>query len=143
MTDILIVDDDPEILDTLQEILEVNGYTIRKAATSAGAIALVRETQFRIALLDIKLPDMEGPDLLIEIRKVRPAMKCIMVTGFANLENAVKSLNAGACAYIMKPVNPKNLIDTIREKLEEQQKEETMTGDKVADWAAEQLLRLS
>lgn len=143
MADILIVDDDPEILSTLREILEVNGYSVRTAADGAGGIAVVRETPFRIALLDIKLPDMEGPDLLAMIRKSRPATKCIMVTGFASLENAVKSLNSGASAYVMKPVNPKNLLDTIHEKVQEQQAEEEITGDKVADWAAEQLLRLS
>ena len=66
-----------------------------------------------------------------------------MVTGFASLENAIKSLNAGASAYVMKPVNPKNLLDTINEKIAEQDAEEEITGEKVSDWAADQLLRIS
>jgi DNA-binding NtrC family response regulator len=143
MDDILIVDDDPSILSTLREILEVSGYSVQTAGDGARAIAMVKEAPYRIALLDIKLPDMEGPELLAGVRKIRPALRCIMVTGFASLENAVESLNAGAAAYVMKPVNPKDLLDTIREKIAEQEAEEEITGDRVADWAADQLLRLS
>jgi DNA-binding NtrC family response regulator len=143
MTDILIVDDDPEILATLREILEANGYTVQTADSGTGAILLARDMPFEITLLDIKLPDMEGTDILREIRKIRPAMKCIMVTGFASLDNAIKSLNSGAAGYIMKPVNPENLLMTIKEKLQELEEENKITSDKVADWATEQLLRLS
>jgi DNA-binding NtrC family response regulator len=143
MTDILIVDDDPEILATLREILEANGYTVQTADSGTGAILLARDMPFEITLLDIKLPDMEGTDILREIRKIRPAMKCIMVTGFASLDNAIKSLNSGAAGYIMKPVNPENLLMTIKEKLQELEEDNKITSDKVADWATEQLLRLS
>lgn len=143
MADILIVDDDPSILSTLREILEVNGYSVESAVDGTGAIAMVKAAPYRIALLDIKLPDMEGTELLAGVRKIRPGIKCIMVTGFASLENAIKSLNAGASAYVMKPVNPKNLLDTINEKIAEQDAEEEITGEKVSDWAADQLLRIS
>jgi DNA-binding NtrC family response regulator len=143
MDDILIVDDDPSILSTLREILKVSGYSVQTAGDGVRAIAMVTEAPYRIALLDIKLPDMEGTELLARVRKIRPELRCIMVTGFASLENAVESLNAGAAAYVMKPVNPKDLLDTIREKIAEQKAEEEITGDRVADWAADQLLRLS
>jgi len=143
MTDILIVDDDPGILSTLKEILELNGYTVETSADAADAIEKVKETPFLIALLDIKLPDMEGTRLLMEILKIRPATKCIMVTGFASLDNAVKSLNSGAAAFIMKPVNPGELINTIREKIRELEAENEITEEKVTEWASDQLLRLS
>jgi DNA-binding NtrC family response regulator len=143
MTDILIVDDDPGILSTLREILELNGFTVETSADAADALAKVKEIPFLIALLDIKLPDMEGTRLLMEIRKIRPATKCIMVTGFASLDNAVQSLNSGAAAYVMKPVNPGDLINTIREKIREIEAENEITEDKVTEWASDQLLRLS
>jgi len=143
MTDILIVDDDPGILSTLKEILELNGYTVETSADAADAIEKVKETPFLIALLDIKLPDMEGTRLLMEILKIRPATKCIMVTGFASLDNAVQSLNSGAAAFIMKPVNPGELINTIREKIRELEAENEITEEKVTEWASDQLLRLS
>jgi DNA-binding NtrC family response regulator len=143
MTDILIVDDDPGILSTLREILERNGFTVETSADAADALVRVKEIPFLIALLDIKLPDMEGTRLLMEIRKIRPATKCIMVTGFASLDNAVQSLNSGAAAYVMKPVNPGDLINTIREKIREIEAENEITEDKVTEWASDQLLRLS
>jgi len=143
MTDILIVDDDPGILSTLREILERNGFTVETSADAADAIKKITETPFLIALLDIKLPDMEGTLLLKEIRKIRPAVKCIMVTGFATLDNAVSSLNTGAAGYVMKPVNPGDLINTIREKIREIEAENEITEEKVTDWASDQLLRLS
>jgi len=143
MADILIVDDDPDILSTLREILELNGYTVVTSADAAGAIEKVKETPFLIALLDIKLPDMEGTELLVEIRKIRPATKCIMVTGFASLDNAVLSLNSGAAAFVMKPVNPGELLNTIREKIREIEAENEITEEKVTEWASDQLLRLS
>ena len=143
MTDILIVDDDPGILSTLREILELNGFTVETSADAKDAIQKIKETSFLIALLDIKLPDMEGTLLLKEIRKIRPATKCIMVTGFASLDNAVSSLNSGAAGYVMKPVNPGDLINTIREKIREIEAENEITEEKVTDWASDQLLRLS
>ena len=143
MTDILIVDDDPGILSTLREILELNGFTVETSADAKDAIQKIKETSFLIALLDIKLPDMEGTLLLKEIRTIRPATKCIMVTGFASLDNAVSSLNSGAAGYVMKPVNPGDLINTIREKIREIEAENEITEEKVTDWASDQLLRLS
>jgi DNA-binding NtrC family response regulator len=143
MTDILIVDDDPGILSTLREILELNGFTVETSADAADAIDKIKKTPFLIALLDIKLPDMEGTRLLMEIRKIRPAIKCIMVTGFASLDNAVQSLNSGAAGYVMKPVNPGDLVNTIREKIREIEAENEITEDKVTEWASDQLLRLS
>ena len=143
LTDILIVDDDPEILSTLREILEMNGFTVETSANATDAIEKTKTTAFRIALLDIKLPDIEGTELLGELKKLRPATKYIMVTGFASLENAIQSLNSGAAGYVMKPVNPAEIISTIREKILEQEAEEKMTGNRVTEWATDQLLRLS
>jgi DNA-binding NtrC family response regulator len=143
MTDILIVDDDPGILSTLREIIELNGFTAQTSADAADAIKKIKETPFLIALLDIRLPDMEGTSLLREIRKIRPATKCIMVTGFATLDNAIASLNSGAAGYVMKPVNPGDLVTTIREKIREIEAENEITEEKVTEWASDQLLRLS
>jgi DNA-binding NtrC family response regulator len=143
MTDILIVDDDPDILSTLQEILVLNQFTVATSADAANAIQKVKESPFLVALLDIKLPDMDGTELLKEIRAIRPRIKCIMVTGYASLDNAVQSVNSGAAAYIMKPADPEDLIRTIRQKIRELESENEITEEKITDWASDQLLRLS
>jgi DNA-binding NtrC family response regulator len=143
MTDILIVDDDPDILSTLREILILNQFTVATSADAADAIEKVRESPFLVALLDIKLPDMEGTELLKEIKAIRPRLKCIMVTGFASLDNAVQCLNSGAAGYIMKPADPEDLVKTIRQKIRELETENEITEEKITDWASDQLLRLS
>jgi len=87
-----------------------------------------------LALLDIKLPDMEGTQLLAKLHENTPKMVKIMVTGYPSLENAMEALNQGANAYVTKPVKPEKLLALIKEKLEEQRQAEKMTENKVTDW---------
>jgi DNA-binding NtrC family response regulator len=142
MKRILIVDDDLAILDSTKQILELEGYEVEAAATAGEGLTKIENEFFNLALFDIKLPDMEGTELLEKAQKLRPGMKKIMVTGYANLENSVFSLNAGADAYIMKPVNPKDLLEKIKEKLEEQEKDSIIDGEKVAEFLEEKLLSI-
>src|SRR5674476_991558 len=100
---ILIVDDDETILAVLKEILELDGYTVETAATGKEAIEKSENILVNLSLLDIKLPDMEGTELITKLHKADPQMIKIIITGFPSFDNAVKSLNLGADAYIMKP----------------------------------------
>jgi len=131
---ILIVDDDKDILKSLKDILQSKGYTIGTAETGREAVEKSEDKFYNLALLDIKLPDMEGTELLTKMHRAIPRMMKIMVTGYPSLENAVESLNLGADAYIMKPVDPKNLLKVVEEKLKEQEEAEKMTEEKVAEW---------
>lgn len=142
MKRILYVDDDPAILDSSKQILELEGYEIDTALTGEEALLKIENDFFHLAIFDIKLPDMEGTELLVKAHKLRPGMKKIMVTGYASLDNSVFSLNAGADGYLMKPVNPKDLIEKIKEKLNEQEKEAELDGEKVAEFLEERLLSL-
>jgi len=131
---ILIVDDDKAILKSLKAILQLEGYSVDTAETGSEAIEKSKARFYNLALLDIKLPDMEGTELLTKMQRTIPRMMKIMVTGHANLENAVKALNLGADAYIVKPVNPQKLLKVVEEKLEEQEEAEKMTQEKVTEW---------
>jgi DNA-binding NtrC family response regulator len=93
-----------------------------------------------LALLDIKLPDMEGTELLAEMHKIKPHIMKIMVTGYASLDNAILSLNSGADAYIMKPVMPEKLIAVIEDKLKEQEEVEKLSEEKLTKWLEDRLL---
>ncbi len=93
---ILIVDDDETILAILKEILELDGYTVETAATGKEAIEKSETTFFNLSMLDIKLPDMEGTELITKLHKANPQMIKIIITGFPSFDNAVKSLNLGA-----------------------------------------------
>jgi len=131
---ILIVDDDECICKTLSTILQSEGYQTTTATTAKKAIEKAKTQFFNIALLDIKLPDMEGTQLLAQLQETSPQTIKIMITGYPSLKNAVDALNYGADSYIMKPVDPAELLKTIRNKLETQQKTEKITKEKLAEW---------
>jgi DNA-binding response OmpR family regulator len=139
---ILIVDDDEAILESLKAILELKGYKIDTAKTGQEAIEKSKANFYNLALLDIKLPDMEGTDPLVKMHGSEPKMMKVMLTGFPSLENAVRALNLGADAYLMKPINPKELLKVIEEKLREQWEAEVMGEEKVRDWIETRLRKL-
>jgi len=131
---ILIVEDDENIRETLSTILQQKGYNTDTARNGQEAIQKSKAKFFNLALLDIKLPDMEGTKLLITMHEDLPKMVKIMITGYPSLENAVEALNLGADAYIIKPVKPEKLLALIEEKLEEQSQAEKMTEERVTEW---------
>jgi len=131
---ILVVDDDKAILKTFKVILEKEGYCVDTAETGAEALKKSKEAFFNLALLDIRLPDMEGTRLLSDMQRSVPRMMKIMITGHASLENAVASLNLGADAYLMKPVSPEELLKVVERTLKEQEEEEEVTQKKVTKW---------
>jgi DNA-binding NtrC family response regulator len=141
-TSILIVDDNEGIRETLSSILEEKGYDTDTAKNGTEAVEKSKTKFYNIALLDIKLPDVEGTKLLTEMQETSPKMIKIMITGYASLQNAVEALNLGANAYIMKPLNPENLLNVIAEKSKTQRKSETMNQKKVVEWIKTRALKL-
>ncbi len=139
---VLIVDDDRAILESSQAIVESAGYAVQTAETARDAIRKAKSDWFDIALLDIKLPDMEGTELLKQLQEIKPRMIKIMVTGSASLDNAIQSVNLGANAYIVKPFNPADLLQVIDEKLKEQRAAERIDEDNVTDFIEERLQKL-
>jgi len=139
---ILIVEDDKAIIKSLKDILQSEGYSVDTAENGREAIQKSKEKFFNMALLDIKLPDMEGTKLLVTMHENLPKMVKIMITGYPSVENAVEALNRGADAYIMKPVKPEDLLALIEEKLEKQSQAEKMTEEKVVDWIKTRALKL-
>jgi YesN/AraC family two-component response regulator len=85
---------------------------------------------------------MEGTELITELHKTNPQMIKIIITGFPSFENAVKSLNLGADAYIMKPVNSKELLELVSEKIKEQQEANQMSEDRVSDWVKDRVRQI-
>ena len=131
---ILIVDDDISLLKSLTEILQLEGYNVDTARTGREAIEKSKTQFYDLTLLDIKLPDMEGTELLPLINGHIPQTVKIIITGYPSMENAVKAINQGAAAYIIKPVDPQELKRTIKEKLKEQSETDQMMEQKVAEW---------
>ena len=131
---ILIVDDDASIGETLSTILQQKGYNTDTAKNGLEAIKKSKAKFFNLALLDIKLSDMEGTKLLTTMHETLPKMTKVMITGYPSLENAIESLNHGADAYLIKPVKPEKLLELIEEKLQEQSQAEKMSEEKMTEW---------
>jgi len=131
---ILLVDDDKSVLKTLTEILQFEGYDVDTAETGKEAIEKSKTQFYNVALLDIKLPDIDGTELLQIIDGHIPKTAKIVITGYPSTENAIKALNLEADAYITKPVEPKQLLETIRKKLENQDKADKITEENVTKW---------
>jgi CheY-like chemotaxis protein len=106
----LLVDDDEELCRTLAAIMRKMGYTVTTAHNGAQALEATREKKFDAVILDIKLPDTDGVDLLKIIKDRDPIIGTIMLSGAATLQDAVNSLNQGADAFIIKPVDPSEFL---------------------------------
>jgi len=128
---ILIVDDDKAILEGFKALLETKKYKVSTAESGRDALEKICNNFYNLALIDLKLPDMEGTDLLLEFRQLQPAIKTIVVTGYSTRENAISSLNLGANGYLEKPVTPGKLLAVVADKLSEQETENRLYEDTV------------
>jgi DNA-binding response OmpR family regulator len=118
----------------MQTIFENEGYIVDLATTGNEAIELTQERTYNIALLDIRLPDIEGVELLNLIKDNVPKTRKIMVTGYPSMQNAISSLNKNADAYLIKPVGIESLLSTVKEQLRLQKEEKKFTEQKVAEF---------
>jgi signal transduction histidine kinase len=117
---ILIVDDDESTRRSLTFIFRKTGYETETAGTGREAIEKAQGRLFNVALLDIRLPDMEGTELLVPLKETNPDMAVILVTGYASLKTAVQALNAGASGYITKPLDVDEVLSKAKDVLEKQ-----------------------
>jgi len=114
---VLFVDDDKSILRAFTRIFQKKGYCIDVAETGKEAIEKIENNRFDVVLLDVRLPDCDGADLLPKIQKNMPDALKILITGFPSMENGAKALYGGADAYLVKPVIPDELLSIIEDKL--------------------------
>lgn len=131
---ILVVDDEENIRKVLRKILEKAGYNVDVAKNGQEAIEKTKSTFFNLALIDIRLPDMDGTKLLKEIKETTPTMVKIIITGYPTLENAIKAVNKGANAYITKPFKVNAILQTIRENLKKQEEATKYSQEKVLEF---------
>jgi DNA-binding NtrC family response regulator len=140
---ILVVDDDESIRNTMNAILKDEGYIVDFAATGSEAIQKTEETAYNVALIDIRLPDMEGVELLRLIKDIVPRTRKIIVTGFPSMQNAITALNKNADAYLIKPVDLEKLLNLVREQLRLQENERKFSEQKVAEFIETRVREIS
>jgi DNA-binding NtrC family response regulator len=131
---ILIIDDDEGIREVFSTILRESGYEVDTAQNGTEAIEKSRLNLYHLALVDIRLPDMEGTKLLEQLVDPTPKMKKIIVTGYPSLNNSVESLNLGADGYIMKPVDTATLLSMVEKHLNDRRQDEHYAEEKVGEF---------
>jgi DNA-binding response OmpR family regulator len=117
---ILIIDDEPNLRRSLGLILQRAGYTITTAANAEESLHLLRAGAFDLAFLDIKLPDQNGIQLLPQIRELYPDMPVLILTAHATLDTAIEAVKLGARDYLLKPIDPENILSRVEELIKEE-----------------------
>jgi len=139
---ILVIDDEESIRRTVSMALERAGYAVDTAENGKQAIEKAEANFYNLALIDIRLPDMEGTELLTALEETTPKMVKIILTGYPALENAVKAINKGVDTYLIKPVKTDELLSLIKEHLDKQKQEKEYGQQKVDQFVETRLKEL-
>ena len=131
---ILIVDDDENIRKVLTTILEDEGYIVEAVENGKRAIEKTKRSFYNLVLIDIRLPDIEGIELLTKMKDTVPKTRKIIITGYPTLQNAIEAVNKGADAYILKPFDMESVLQTIRDQRKKQEEEKKYSEEKVAEF---------
>jgi len=117
---ILIIDDEASLRHSLTRILKIAHFDVTTAEDGRQALSLVNASTYDLVYLDIRLPDLDGLQVLKEIRKRYPALPVILLTAYGSLQTALEALRLGATDYLLKPLDPEVLVARTRIILEEQ-----------------------
>ena len=131
---ILVIDDEESIRRTISMTLQHAGYVVDTAENGKQAIKKAEENFYNLALIDIRLPDMEGTELLTAMKNTTPKMVKIILTGYPELQNAVTAINKGVDAYLIKPVNADELLRVVKEHLGKQKQEKEYGQQRLAEF---------
>ncbi|HMK82540.1 MAG TPA: response regulator [Candidatus Bathyarchaeia archaeon] len=131
---ILIIDDDSNILEVFETALKDAGYEVVQAKNGKEALELSNTNHYHLALIDIRLPDVEGTKMLEAFSKSNPKMKKIIITGFPSASNAIEALNKQADAYLVKPVNIDDLLSEVAKQLKVREEDIKYSEQKVAEF---------
>jgi two-component system response regulator AtoC len=116
---ILAVDDEENMLHFLSKLLKGEGYRVEVARTGREALEKTKESDFDLAVLDIKLPDMDGMAVLRAFREMAPEANVVMITAYGSIESAVEAMKAGAYDYIVKPFRAEEILKAVEKTLEQ------------------------
>src|SRR5437667_1713589 len=121
---VLIIDDEAAIRESLETLLELEGYAVESASSGEEGLARLGDGSFDLVLLDLALPDRNGIDLLAEIHAHDPHLSVIMITAYGTVENAVRAMQAGASNFVQKPWDNEKLLADVRTAVQKRRVEE-------------------
>jgi DNA-binding NtrC family response regulator len=118
---ILVIDDDESVLGTIARILELEGYRVETARTGREAIEKSRLDSYNLAIIDVRLPDMDGTNLLTAMPETTPRTIKIMLTGYPSPEAKTEAIRRNADGYFVKPIRIDELLTTVKNHLEKRE----------------------
>ena len=118
---ILIVDDDKGICESLEELLRVEEYQADSASSGEIALEALAGEKYDLVLLDIRMPGIDGVEVMHEIRKYHPDTRIIIITGYGSLESAIEAIRSGAQDYMLKPYTAEDILLSISRALSEKE----------------------
>ena len=124
MGSVLIIDDEAAIRESLQTLLEMDGYSTETAESGKEGLTRAGEKPFDLILLDVALPDANGIDLLAELRQRDPNLPVIIITAYGTVENAVRAMQSGAANFVQKPWDNEKLLADVRAAVARRRAEE-------------------
>jgi DNA-binding NtrC family response regulator len=110
---VMVIDDDPTICKTVGLLLEDHGYCPRTFTDPDEAIAVAAKESFQIALIDLRMPKMDGVDVVEQLKRIDTRMSCIVMTAYPDLDSATETMRRGTCDYIAKPFKQDQLIAAV------------------------------
>jgi YesN/AraC family two-component response regulator len=120
--DILVVDDEEMMRELLEDVLQMEGYSVETAADGQAALARVKELRPLLVISDIKMPRMNGFELLKSVKERYPQMRVIMMTGYSDDFTVKDALRLNADEYIIKPFNTQDITSVVKSVLGDQAK---------------------
>lgn len=114
---ILVIDDEQYLRTSLGLILQRAGYNVTLTSSGAEAICALETRRFDLAFLDLKMPDMEGTEVLPRLLGIQPDLPVLILTANSSLDLAVKILTSGAAGYMLKPLDPDQILIRVKEVL--------------------------
>jgi len=131
---ILIIDDDLSIRENLAMALEVEGFCVDTAENGKEAIEKSFSNFYNLAIVDWRLPDIEGTELLGKLKETKPRMMKIMLTGYPSMENAAKAVNERAEGFLLKPVEFEVLLKKVKDLLKLQEEDKAFNEEKMVEF---------
>lgn len=125
---ILLVDDEIEFVETLSKRLMKRGFHAAFVTSAGDALEKIKKEQFDVALIDVRMPEMDGITLLGEIKKIKPLIEVLLLTGYASVQSGIEGMKKGAFDYIMKPADIDELVKKIRDAYERKKQQEDRIG---------------
>ncbi len=116
---VLVIDDEAIVRVSCQRVLEPEGFEVDVTARGDEALEMMQSKQYDVVLTDLKMPDMDGLEVLKEIKKRWPEVQVIIITGYGTISTAVQAIKLGAYDYIEKPFTPEDILNVVKKALEE------------------------